>query len=143
MSFGSLSGNAIEAINRGAAAAGCLHNTGEGAVSSYHRNGADLIFQIGTAYFGCRDEQGRFSLPRLKELVRRAGRALEIKLSQGAKPGLGGVLPGPKVSPEIAETRGVRWGVDCLQSLAARGVRRRGLDAGLRRAAGRRRPVCR
>ena len=69
MSFGSLSGNAIEAINRGAAAAGCLHNTGEGAVSPYHRNGADLVFQLGTAYFGCRDEQGRFSLPRLKELV--------------------------------------------------------------------------
>ncbi len=62
MSFGSLSGNAVEAINRGAAEAGCLHNTGEGAVSSYHRNGADLVFQIGTAYFGCRDDEGRFSL---------------------------------------------------------------------------------
>lgn len=115
MSFGSLSGNAIEAINRGAAEAGCLHNTGEGAVSPYHLNGAELIFQIGTAYFGCRDEEGRFSLPRLKELVDRAPiRALEIKLSQGAKPGLGGVLPGPKVSREIAETRGVPEGVDCL-----------------------------
>jgi glutamate synthase domain-containing protein 2 len=115
MSFGSLSGNAIEAINRGAADAGCLHNTGEGAVSRYHRNGADLVFQIGTAYFGCRDDEGRFSLPRLKELVDSAPvRALEIKLSQGAKPGLGGVLPGPKVSAEIAETRGVPEGVDCL-----------------------------
>jgi glutamate synthase (ferredoxin) len=115
MSFGSLSGNAIEAINRGAAAAGCLHNTGEGAVSSYHRNGADLVFQIGTAYFGCRDEQGRFSLSRLKEIVDGAPvRALEIKLSQGAKPGLGGVLPAAKVSPEIASTRGVPEGVDCL-----------------------------
>src|SRR4051812_31677563 len=115
MSFGSLSGNAIEAINRGAAAAGCLHNTGEGAISRYHRNGADLVFQIGTAYFGCRDEDGRFSLSRLKELVDSAPvRALEIKLSQGAKPGLGGVLPGPKVSREIAETRGVPEGVDCL-----------------------------
>ena len=115
MSFGSLSGNAIEAINRGAAAAGCLHNTGEGAVSPYHRKGADLVFQIGTAYFGCRDEQGRFSLPRLKELVAGAPiRALEVKLSQGAKPGLGGVLPAPKVSQEIAETRGVPVGVDCL-----------------------------
>lgn len=115
MSFGSLSGNAVEAINRGAAAAGCLHNTGEGAVSPYHRHGAGLIFQIGTAYFGCRDEEGRFSLPRLKELVESAPvRALEIKLSQGAKPGLGGVLPGPKVSAEIAETRGVPEGVDCL-----------------------------
>src|SRR3954471_10436562 len=97
MSFGSLSGNAIEAINRGAAAAVCLHNTGEGAISPYHRNGADLVFQIGTAYFGCRDDDGRFSLDRLREVVESAPvRALEIKLSQGAKPGLGGVLPGPK-----------------------------------------------
>jgi glutamate synthase (ferredoxin) len=115
MSFGSLSGNAVEALNRGAAAAGCLHNTGEGAVSRYHRSGGDLVFQIGTAYFGCRDEDGRFSLPRLKELVDSAPiKALEIKLSQGAKPGLGGVLPGPKVSAEIARTRGVPEGVDCL-----------------------------
>ena len=115
MSFGSLSGNAVEAINRGAAAAGCLHNTGEGAISSYHRKGADLVFQVGTAYFGCRDEKGRFDLARLKDLVQSAPvRAIEIKISQGAKPGLGGVLPGPKVSREIAETRGVREGVDCL-----------------------------
>ncbi|WP_183098213.1 FMN-binding glutamate synthase family protein [Nocardioides pelophilus] len=115
MSFGSLSGNAIEAINRGAADAGCLHNTGEGAVSPYHRHGGELVFQVGTAYFGCRDEQGRFSLPRLKELVDSAPiRALEIKLSQGAKPGLGGVLPAAKVSREIAETRGVPEGEDCL-----------------------------
>jgi len=115
MSYGSLSGHAVEALNRGAAAAGCLQNTGEGAVSRYHRNGGDLIFQIGTAYFGCRDEQGRFSLPRLKELIGSAPiRALEIKLSQGAKPGLGGVLPAPKVSPEIAATRGVPEGVDCI-----------------------------
>ncbi len=115
MSYGSLSGNAVEAINRGAAEAGCLHNTGEGAVSTYHRNGADLVFQIGTAYFGCRDDEGRFNLPKLKELVDSAPiRALEVKLSQGAKPGLGGVLPGPKVSAEIARTRGVPEGVDCL-----------------------------
>jgi len=115
MSFGSLSGNAIKALNLGAAAAGCLHNTGEGAVSPYHRSGGDLVFQIGTAYFGCRDADGRFSLSRLKELVDSAPiKALEIKLSQGAKPGLGGVLPGPKVSPEIARTRGVPQGVDCL-----------------------------
>jgi glutamate synthase domain-containing protein 2 len=115
MSFGSLSGKAIEAINRGAAEAGCLHNTGEGAISKYHRNGANLIFQIGTAYFGCRDEDGRFDLPKLKDLVQSAPvKALEIKLSQGAKPGLGGVLPGPKVSREIAETRGVPQGVDCI-----------------------------
>ena len=100
MSFGSLSGNAIAALNAGAALAGCLHNTGEGGISPYHRKGGELIFQIGTAYFGCRDVEGRFSLPRLKDLVAGAPvRALEIKLSQGAKPGLGGVLPGRQRSP--------------------------------------------
>jgi glutamate synthase domain-containing protein 2 len=115
MSFGSLSGAAIEALNRGAALAGCLHNTGEGGVSSYHRKGGELVYQIGTAYFGCRDEHGRFDLQRLKDLVASAPiRALEIKLSQGAKPGLGGVLPAAKVSAEIAETRGVQEGVDCI-----------------------------
>lgn len=115
MSFGSLSGNAIEALNRGAAIAGCLQNTGEGGVSPYHLKGGELIYQIGTAYFGCRDQEGRFSLERLEELVTRAPiRALEIKLSQGAKPGLGGVLPAPKVSAEIAATRGVPVGKDCL-----------------------------
>ncbi|HWJ83067.1 MAG TPA: FMN-binding glutamate synthase family protein [Nocardioides sp.] len=115
MSFGSLSGPAVEAMNRGAAEAGCLHNTGEGGVSPYHRNGGELVFQIGTAYFGCRDEEGRFSLPRLKELVEGAPvRALEIKLSQGAKPGLGGVLPAAKVTQEIADTRGIPVGQDCL-----------------------------
>ena len=115
MSFGSLSGNAIAALNSGAAAAGCLHNTGEGGISSYHRKGGELIYQIGTAYFGCRDEAGRFDLARLKDLVAGAPvRALEIKLSQGAKPGLGGVLPGAKVSAEIAATRGVPIGRDCI-----------------------------
>ncbi len=115
MSFGALSGNAIEALNRGALEAGCLHNTGEGAVSSYHRMGGELVFQIGTAYFGCRDEDGRFEISRLKDLVAGAPiRALEVKLSQGAKPGLGGVLPAPKVSAEIARTRGVPEGKDCI-----------------------------
>src|SRR3954452_20181897 len=115
MSFGSLSGAAVEGLNRGAALADCLHNTGEGGLSPYHRHGGELVFQIGTAYFGCRDEHGRFSLPRLKELVASAPvRALEIKLSQGAKPGLGGVLPGAKVSAEIATTRGVPEGRDCV-----------------------------
>src|SRR5918993_3142413 len=115
MSFGSLSGAAVEALNRGAALAGCMHNTGEGGLSRHHRHGADLVFQIGTAYFGCRDEEGRFDLQRLKDLVAGAPvRALEIKLSQGAKPGLGGVLPGAKVSPEIAATRGVPVGEDCI-----------------------------
>ena len=115
MSFGSLSGAAIEALNRGAALAGCLHNTGEGGVAPYHRKGGELIFQIGTAYFGCRDDEGRFDLARLKDLVAGAPiRALEVKLSQGAKPGLGGVLPGAKVSAEIAATRGVRAGKDVI-----------------------------
>ncbi|MGI8887814.1 MAG: FMN-binding glutamate synthase family protein [Nocardioidaceae bacterium] len=115
MSFGSLSGNAIEALNRGAALAGCTQNTGEGGLSPYHRKGGELVFQIGTAYFGCRDEDGRFSIERLKDLVSSAPvRALEVKLSQGAKPGLGGVLPAAKVSPEIAATRGVPAGKDCI-----------------------------
>jgi glutamate synthase domain-containing protein 2 len=115
MSFGSLSGAAVEALNRGAALAGCLHNSGEGGISRHHRHGGELVFQIGTAYFGCRDEQGRFDLERLKTLVANAPvRALEIKLSQGAKPGLGGVLPGVKVSAEIAEARGVPEGKDCI-----------------------------
>jgi glutamate synthase (ferredoxin) len=115
MSFGSLSGNAIEALNVGAEKAGCLQNTGEGGVSPYHRKGGELIYQIGTAYFGCRDDDGRFSIERLKRLVDGAPiRALEVKLSQGAKPGLGGVLPAAKVSPEIAETRGVPVATDCI-----------------------------
>ncbi|MFE0589933.1 FMN-binding glutamate synthase family protein [Micromonospora echinospora] len=115
MSFGSLSGNAVEALNRGAALAGCLQNTGEGGLSPYHRRGGELVFQIGTAYFGCRDEHGRFSLDRLRDQVAGAPvRALEIKLSQGAKPSLGGLLPGAKVSAEIAETRGIPEGRDCV-----------------------------
>jgi glutamate synthase (ferredoxin) len=114
MSFGSLSRQAIEALNRGAAIAGCLQNTGEGGLSPYHRNGGELIFQIGTAYFGCRDDDGHFDLQRLKDLVASAPvRAIEVKLSQGAKPGLGGMLPGPKVTQEIADIRGIRPGVDC------------------------------
>ncbi len=115
MSFGSLSRQAVEALNRGAAMAGCMHNTGEGGISAYHRNGGDLIFQIGTAYFGCRDEQGRFDMERLKDLVESGPvKAIEVKLSQGAKPGLGGHLPGAKVSPEIAEIRGIPEGKDCI-----------------------------
>jgi glutamate synthase domain-containing protein 2 len=115
MSFGALSGNAIEALNRGSALAGCLHNTGEGGLSPYHRMGGELVFQIGTAYFGCRDADGRFSLDRLKDVVAGAPvRALEVKLSQGAKPSLGGLLPGAKVTAEIAATRGVAVGEDCV-----------------------------
>ena len=115
MSFGSLSAPAVEAINRGSAAAGCLHNTGEGGVSPYHQSGGELIWQIGTAYFGCRDEQGRFSMDRFVETVESNNiRAIEIKMSQGAKPGLGGVLPGAKVTEEIARVRGVQQGEACL-----------------------------
>jgi glutamate synthase domain-containing protein 2 len=115
MSFGSLSGSAITALNKGAAIAGCLQNTGEGGLSPYHRNGGDLVLQIGTGYFGCRDEQGRFDVHRLKDVVAGAPvRAIEVKLSQGAKPGLGGLLPGAKVTPEIAAIRGIPEGVDCI-----------------------------
>ncbi len=114
MSFGALSGAAIEALNRGAATAGCLHNTGEGGISPHHRHGGDLVLQVGTSYFGCRDDRGRFDLARLVDLCASAPvRAVEIKLSQGAKPGLGGLLPGAKVTPEIAAIRGIPVGVDC------------------------------
>ena len=114
MSFGSLSGAAIEALNQGAAVAGCLHNTGEGGLSPHHRSGGELTLQIGTAYFGCRDDDGRFDLDRLVEVVQSAPvRSIEIKLSQGAKPGLGGLLPAAKVSPEIAQVRGIPVGKDC------------------------------
>jgi glutamate synthase domain-containing protein 2 len=115
MSYGSLSPVAIEALNRGAAIAGCLQNTGEGGIAAAHRHGGELVFQIGTGYFGCRDADGRFSLERLRERIEEAPvRAIEIKLSQGAKPGLGGLLPAVKVTPEIAECRGVPVGVDCV-----------------------------
>ena len=114
MSYGSLSAPAITALNKGAALADCLHNTGEGGMSTFHQSGGDLIYQIGTAYFGCRDEDGRFSLDRLADRIEGTPvKAIEIKLSQGAKPGLGGMLPGSKVSPEIAKIRGIPEGKDC------------------------------
>jgi glutamate synthase domain-containing protein 2 len=119
MSFGSLSAHAIQAINRGCAAAGCLHNVGEGGLSPHHLQGADLIYQIGTGYFGCRTPQGRFDLGRLVDLcAEHPIRAIEIKLSQGAKPGLGGVLSAAKVSPEIAAIRGIPVGQDCVSPSA-------------------------
>lgn len=114
MSLGSLSGPAVAALNEGCAIAGCLQNTGEGGIADCHLQGGELIWQIGTAYFGCRDEQGRFSLDLFKECVQRHPvRAIEIKMSQGAKPGLGGLLPGEKVTPEIARIRGIPVGKDC------------------------------
>ena len=115
MSFGSLSAHAVQALNRGCAIADCLHNTGEGGISPHHDHGGGLIWQLGTGYFGARDAQGRFDLDRLVETCgRHQVRAVEIKLSQGAKPGKGGVLPGGKVTAEIAAIRGIAVGKDCL-----------------------------
>ena len=112
MSFGSLSGNAIEALSGGAARGGFAHDTGEGGISTYHlRGGADLIWEVASGYFGCRDAEGQFDATAFAEKARMpAVKAISIKLSQGAKPGLGGVLPGAKVSPEIAAARGVPVG---------------------------------
>ena len=116
MSFGSLSSRAIEALNLGAQKAGCYHNTGEGSVSPYHlKHGGDIVWQIGTGLFGCRDKEGGFSptlfektasLPQIK--------MIEIKLSQGAKPGHGGVLPKVKITREIANIRNVPMDQDCI-----------------------------
>ncbi len=116
MSFGSLSANAIRALNRGAKEGGFAHDTGEGSISPYHREqGGDLIWELGSGYFGCRNKDGTFSPERFAEQARTPQvKMIEIKLSQGAKPGHGGVLPGPKVTPEIASTRGVPVGVDCV-----------------------------
>ena len=115
MSYGSLSAAATEAINRGCESAGAIHNTGEGGIADHHRHGADLMLQFGTGYFGCRDTDGNFSLNHLVETVNSANvKCIEVKLSQGAKPGLGGVLPGKKVTPEIAKARGVEVGKTVL-----------------------------
>ena len=114
MSFGSLSGPAVESINRGCKMASCLQNTGEGGVATYHQHGGELIWQIGTGYFGCRDERGKFDLQRFQDVIAANPiRAIEIKLSQGAKPGRGGLLPAAKVTPEIATIRGIPRGQDC------------------------------
>ncbi len=120
MSFGSLSSQAILALNLGARRGGFAHDTGEGSISSHHRvHGGDLIWEIGSGYFGCRDAQGRFDPERFALNAREPQvRMIEIKLSQGAKPGHGGILPGPKVTPEIAQARGVPVGVDCVSPAA-------------------------
>jgi glutamate synthase domain-containing protein 2 len=120
MSFGSLSANAIRALNKGAKMGGFAHDTGEGGVSPYHReNGGDIIWEIGSGYFGCRNEDGSFSpenfvktatLPQIK--------MIEIKLSQGAKPGHGGVLPAAKITEEVSRIRGVPMGRDCISPAA-------------------------
>ncbi|WP_276166907.1 FMN-binding glutamate synthase family protein [Zobellia alginiliquefaciens] len=116
MSFGSLSAAAIEAMNKGVAKAGAYHNTGEGGLSSYHKQGGDVIFHFGTGYFGVRTPDGNFSMEKMKKLVAENPtiKAIEIKLSQGAKPGKGGVLPGAKITPELAEIRGVEIGKDVI-----------------------------
>ena len=115
MSFGSLGAKATSALNQGAKLAGCFHNTGEGGVSPYHLSGADVIYQIGTGMFGSRDLEGRFALEKLLATVSPVFvRGIEIKLSQGAKPGKGGVLPARKVTAEIARIRGVTLGEDCI-----------------------------
>ncbi len=115
MSYGSLSAPAVEAMNRGCAISKCLHNTGEGGISDHHDHGAGLIWQIGTGYYGCRDEAGNFNLSLFKECIdRRPVKAIEIKLSQGAKPGMGGVLPSAKITPEISKIRAVPMGQNCI-----------------------------
>jgi glutamate synthase domain-containing protein 2 len=116
MSFGSLSANAIRALNDGAKRGGFYHDTGEGSISPYHREyGGDLVWEIGSGYFGCRDDDGGFSEERFAANARDPQvKMIELKLSQGAKPGHGGVLPAAKVSAEIAATRGVRQGIECV-----------------------------
>jgi glutamate synthase domain-containing protein 2 len=115
MSFGALSANAILALNRGAKMGGFAHDTGEGSISRHHlRHGGDLIWEIGSGYFGCRTADGDFDPQRFAEQAKLPQvKMIEVKLSQGAKPGHGGVLPGSKVTAEIAEARGVPVGVDC------------------------------
>jgi len=116
MSFGSLSANAIMALNEGARMGGFSHDTGEGAISPYHRRmGGDIVWEVASGYFGCRTLDGRFDPDRFARTAAEGQvKMIEIKLSQGAKPGHGGVLPAAKVTAEIAETRGIPMGQDCV-----------------------------
>ena len=116
MSFGSLSANAILALNLGAKKGGFAHDTGEGSISQYHRvHGGDLIWEIGSGYFGCRNSDGSFNAEKYAEnALDPQVKMIEIKLSQGAKPGHGGILPGSKVTAEIAAARGVKGGEACI-----------------------------
>jgi glutamate synthase domain-containing protein 2 len=120
MSFGSLSGNAIQALNTGARMGGFAHDTGEGSVSRYHRaGGGDLIYQVASGYFGARAADGSFDPDKFAATAALDQiRMIELKLSQGAKPGHGGMLPASKISPEIAEARGVPMGIDCISPAA-------------------------
>ena len=124
MSFGALSPNAVRALNAGAKKGGFAHDTGEGGVSPYHReNGGDLIWEIGSGYFGCRNRDGSFNP---EEFARVATddqiKMVELKISQGAKPGHGGVLPAAKVSEEISRIRGVAMDEDCISPAYASGI---------------------
>lgn len=124
MSFGALSANAIRALNRGAALGGFAHDSGEGAISEHHRQGGDLIWEIGSGYFGARTPDGHFDPDKFRDKAADPQvKCVELKLSQGAKPGLGGVLPGPKVTPEIAGIRGVPVGVKCISPPAHKAFR--------------------
>ena len=120
MSFGALSANAILALNAGAKRGGFAHDTGEGSISAHHRvHGGDLIWEIGSGYFGCRNDDGSFNADKFAvNALDPQVKLIELKLSQGAKPGHGGVLPGPKVTAEIAAARGVPEGVDCVSPAA-------------------------
>ena len=116
MSFGSLGERAIRSLNAGSKIANCFHNTGEGGISPYHQEGGDLMWQLGTGYFGARGKDGKFSLEKLADQCAAvpAVKAIEIKLSQGAKPGKGGILPASKITEEISAIRGIPMGQDCL-----------------------------
>lgn len=120
MSFGALSGNAIRALNKGAKLGGFAHDTGEGGISIHHRKGGgDLVYQVGSGYFGCRNEEGGFDPDKFAEQSSDPQvKLIEIKLSQGAKPGHGGVLPASKITPEIAEARGIPEDQDCISPAA-------------------------
>lgn len=120
MSFGSLSASAVEAMNKGVQKSSAYHNTGEGGLSPYHKNGGDVVFHFGTGYFGVRSKEGGLSLEKMQVLVDENPciKAIEVKLSQGAKPGKGGVLPGAKITAEIAGIRGVEMGKDVLSPAA-------------------------
>jgi len=121
MSFGALSANALRALNLGAAAGGFAHDTGEGGLSRYHLYGGDLVWELGSGYFGARTEDGAFDPARFADKAAHAAvKCVSLKLSQGAKPGIGGVLPAAKVTAEIVAVRGVSVGRDCVSPAALR-----------------------
>jgi len=121
MSFGALSGAALTALNRGAAAGGFAHDTGEGGLTRYHLEGGDVVWELGSGYFGARTQDGGFDRGEFRDkAAHERVRCVSLKLSQGAKPGIGGQLPGPKVTKEIAEARDVPQGESCISPAAHR-----------------------